>query len=172
MTAKEVSRYLRLPLSTVYYLAQNGSMPTVKFGSRYRFRLEDIQIYLHGESKSHTPSISQKKESSQEKRRHARFMVRFLTTIGDDEARSKAVITNISESGAYLSDFRLVTRLQPIRIDEVLPIKTNEFGELKVKVVRLFGRRQDDECHGRMGIGVEFVQLSGDWRHRLKTLVN
>jgi excisionase family DNA binding protein len=45
ITAAEVAELLQLPVSTVYYLARRGEIPTSRFGRAYRFfrpRLEEL----------------------------------------------------------------------------------------------------------------------------------
>ena len=42
LTAKEVAEYLRMPQSTVYYLAKSGGLPCFRVGGRWRFRREDL----------------------------------------------------------------------------------------------------------------------------------
>ncbi len=39
---KEVSKYLKIPISTVYRLTQSGKIPAVKVGKHWRFRKKDI----------------------------------------------------------------------------------------------------------------------------------
>ncbi len=41
-TAEEVSSYLRIPLSTIYKLAQDKVLPGFKVGKHWRFRRETI----------------------------------------------------------------------------------------------------------------------------------
>lgn len=41
-TADEVSTYLRIPLSTIYKLAQDKVLPGFKVGKHWRFRRETI----------------------------------------------------------------------------------------------------------------------------------
>ena len=48
MTIKEVSDFLRIPLSTVYLLAKTGKLRGGKFGRHWRFDEQDILDYLHG----------------------------------------------------------------------------------------------------------------------------
>jgi excisionase family DNA binding protein len=52
LTAKEVANLLRMPLSTVYYLSKNGTIPSVQIGRIWRFRKDEILrlIYRRGES--------------------------------------------------------------------------------------------------------------------------
>lgn len=46
MTVKEVSDFLRLPLSTIYDLVKRGKLPGAKFGRQWRFLEEDILGYF------------------------------------------------------------------------------------------------------------------------------
>jgi len=43
LTADEVGRRLRLPLSTVYHLAKTGKLPAVQFGRSWRFPAASIE---------------------------------------------------------------------------------------------------------------------------------
>lgn len=45
-TAEEVSKYLRIPLSTVYKLAQEKVLPGFKVGKHWRFRKDIIQKWI------------------------------------------------------------------------------------------------------------------------------
>ena len=42
MNIKEVSGYLKIPISTVYKLAQSGEIPAVKVGKHWRFMKKDL----------------------------------------------------------------------------------------------------------------------------------
>jgi len=46
MTVEDVAEYLRIPLSSVYRLAQRGKMPCKKAGRRWRFHWEAINRWL------------------------------------------------------------------------------------------------------------------------------
>lgn len=52
ITVKETSKYLRIPLPTVYYLVQRGQLPAVQIGGRWRIKrkLLDRDILKNGES--------------------------------------------------------------------------------------------------------------------------
>lgn len=52
LTADEVGRRLRLPLSTVYHLAKTGKLPAVQFGRSWRFSAAGIERMEGG-----TPSL-------------------------------------------------------------------------------------------------------------------
>ena len=46
LTIEEASKYLRIPLSTLYKLAQDGKIPCQKVGRHWRFRKETIDHWL------------------------------------------------------------------------------------------------------------------------------
>jgi len=46
MTIEETSRYLRIPLFSLYRLAQSGKIPCQKVGRHWRFRREAIDRWL------------------------------------------------------------------------------------------------------------------------------
>ena len=51
LTAEEVAEYLRLPLSTVYKLAQEKRLPGFKVGKHWRFRKETLNEWLRQQEK-------------------------------------------------------------------------------------------------------------------------
>lgn len=46
-TAEEVSTYLRIPLSTIYKLAQDKILPGFKVGKHWRFRRKTILQWIN-----------------------------------------------------------------------------------------------------------------------------
>lgn len=48
MTIEETSKYLRIPLSTLYKLAQNGKIPCQKIGRHWRFHRSTLIEWLAG----------------------------------------------------------------------------------------------------------------------------
>ena len=46
LTAEEVSKYLRIPQSTVYKLAQDKVLPGFKVGKHWRFRESTIKDWV------------------------------------------------------------------------------------------------------------------------------
>ena len=46
LTLMEVAALLRVPKSTVYKLAQNGTVPAFKVGKHWRFLHRDIEVWL------------------------------------------------------------------------------------------------------------------------------
>lgn len=52
MTLAEVSKYLRLSMSTVYRMANDGKLPVSKIGRRWRFRKSTIDQFLADSERS------------------------------------------------------------------------------------------------------------------------
>ena len=46
MTIEETSHYLRVPLSSLYRLAQSGKIPCQKVGRHWRFRRQALERWL------------------------------------------------------------------------------------------------------------------------------
>ena len=44
LNIKDVATYFRIPVSTVYKLAQEGKVPAVKVGRHWRFLKKDLQL--------------------------------------------------------------------------------------------------------------------------------
>lgn len=42
LNIREVSNYLKIPVSTVYKLAQDGKVPAIKVGKHWRFLKKDL----------------------------------------------------------------------------------------------------------------------------------
>ncbi len=42
LNIKEVSDYLKIPVSTIYKLAQDGKVPAIKVGKHWRFLKKDL----------------------------------------------------------------------------------------------------------------------------------
>ena len=54
LTIEEASRYLRIPLSSLYKLAQDAKIPCQKVGRHWRFRKATIDLWLDERS---SPSL-------------------------------------------------------------------------------------------------------------------
>lgn len=64
LTAEEVAKYLRLPLSTVYKLVQDKRLPGFKVGKHWRFRNESIQGWIKLQEELNNPLTNQTQNSS------------------------------------------------------------------------------------------------------------
>lgn len=48
MTLAEVASYLRIPVSTIYKLSREGSIPAQKLGKQWRYHKTAIDYWLKG----------------------------------------------------------------------------------------------------------------------------
>lgn len=51
-TAEEVSRYLRIPQSTIYKLVQDKRLPGFKVGKHWRFSKDTIQKWIKNQEQN------------------------------------------------------------------------------------------------------------------------
>ena len=64
LTAADVAKFLRIPKTTVYDLAQRGRLPAFKVGRHWRFRKTRIEQWLERQengSISHRSTIAQRR---------------------------------------------------------------------------------------------------------------
>jgi len=57
VTVQEVADYLKMSPQTIYRFAQQGRIPALKVGNRWRFRLADIETWLQQQGDRVVPSI-------------------------------------------------------------------------------------------------------------------
>lgn len=48
MTVEETAEFLRVPVSSVYKMAQQGKIPAQKVGRHWRFYLPTIKLWMSG----------------------------------------------------------------------------------------------------------------------------
>lgn len=58
----ELSRYLRIPKSTLYKLTEAGKIPTFKVGKQLRFRKEGIDKWVLSEERKTTRMKGRKRD--------------------------------------------------------------------------------------------------------------
>ena len=54
LTIQELHEYLKIPIPTLYALAQHGRIPAAKVGKHWRFRRVDIDAWLQAQGKGLT----------------------------------------------------------------------------------------------------------------------
>jgi excisionase family DNA binding protein len=57
LTVKETSKYLRIPLPTVYYLVQRGQLPAIQIGGRWRIKKDALDKDILKEDRAGQPTI-------------------------------------------------------------------------------------------------------------------
>ena len=51
LTVEELSRFLRIPKPTIYYLSQKGEIPGIKIGKHWRYNRKTIEKWLKSKEK-------------------------------------------------------------------------------------------------------------------------
>jgi excisionase family DNA binding protein len=54
LNIKDTAKYLRIPVSTIYRLAQLGKIPAVKVGKHWRFLKKDLQLLFVQKREEHS----------------------------------------------------------------------------------------------------------------------
>ena len=103
MTAKEVSQYLRIPLSSLWNLTKKGKIRGVKVGKHWRYLESDIEVFLQANASCSGGENGALKIS--ERRRHPRLncdLPTELTILLLEKLRFKkaGMIRNLGEGGA------------------------------------------------------------------------
>src|ERR1700719_4086618 len=57
LTVKETSKYLRIPLPTVYYLVQRGEIPAIQIGGRWRIKKTALGHDILRQDKQGQPTV-------------------------------------------------------------------------------------------------------------------
>ena len=60
---KGAASYLRMPVSTIYRLAQDGRIPAVKLGKHWRFLKENLQLLFDQKGQENSQIPENKEES-------------------------------------------------------------------------------------------------------------
>lgn len=58
LTLKEVAAYLKLAEKTAYRLTSEGKLPGFKVGGSWRFKREDLEMWIEGQKTQNYPSIT------------------------------------------------------------------------------------------------------------------
>ena len=66
LNIKEVSCYLKIPVSTIYKLIQEGKIPAVKLGKHWRFMKKDIECLFVQAHSAHDRSRSEDSKENSE----------------------------------------------------------------------------------------------------------
>jgi excisionase family DNA binding protein len=62
LNIKELSDYLKIPVSTIYKLIQDGKLPAVKLGKHWRFMKKDIDHLFEQEGPAKVEFSTRKEE--------------------------------------------------------------------------------------------------------------
>ena len=160
MTIKEVSQYLRIPVSTIYDLTRKGKLRGGKFGKHWRFLKEDIVGYLHGDQ-----GISRVCVQTKEYRQYPRINTKIPSTVvaglAEKNATFSGAIRNLSVNGAYF--VMKLTNGFPGSLEAGDPVEI--LFELPGAVPRRIeaeGRIVHQKKNGYLGNGIKFKHLSAE----------
>lgn len=177
LTIKEVSHYLRIPVSTVYDLARAGKIKGRKFGKHWRFLEEDIVSYFHGNSPSFA-SQNSVLEHRQHPRVNMRVRAEVATLLSSTRSPVKGTIHNLSAGGVYFVADTVEAEQQvppaevpepfnagdPVRITfelpDAVPVRIEEQGRV---IHRVPGNR--------LGSGIKFKHLHARDMERIQSYV-
>lgn len=161
LTTKEVSEYLRIPVSSLWSLTRKGKIRGVKVGKHWRYLESEIQAFLAG-SNGHS-KIS-------DNRRHCRINCEIpakLTILlsGKDEFPIEGLIRNLSEGGALLVyEGPLAEVGDPVKI--VFAIEGNHSPKFE-----LFGRVVHKSSNSKAEAGIKFRGISSNDREVIRDYV-
>jgi len=104
MTPSQVSFFLNIPLSTVYYFSKKGVLKSFRVGHKWRYRRADIEAYLlEGAPEEDDGREAERKDQREAIRLNTSIDCSFDITIPDrKKVTGKADILNISHNGVLL----------------------------------------------------------------------
>jgi len=175
LTVREVSDYLKIPLSTLYELTQKGKIKASKVGRHWRYLEEDILNYLHGSESRET--------CFDERRRHPRIntetraLLRILLYSKNGSGK-EGVVTNVSEGGMRFVFSAEASRIlapeagvfceaevgDPVRVLFTMGGEKNKALELDGRVVHKFK-------NGSISVGIKFKNISPEDRAFIREYV-
>ena len=160
MTIKEVSQYLRIPVSTIYDLTRKGKLRGGKFGKHWRFLKEDIVSYLHGD-----PGISRVCVQSEEHRQYPRINTKIPSTVvaglAEKNASFSGTIHNLSVTGAYFVMKTAAGFPRTLEAGDPVEILFEVPGAVPHRI-EAEGRIVHQKKNGTLGNGIKFKHLSAE----------
>lgn len=140
LTATDVSRYLKIPLSTLYALTKKGKIKGIKVGKHWRYSAEAIEAFFHSKS-----------ESSDDRRQNPRLNCEIAARLCISLERRKArvfegSVHNVGNGGAlfiYSNGHTEASERIPVEVGDPvilrfrLPSDTNGAREVEGRIIYL-----------------------------------
>lgn len=106
MTTKEISEYLRIPLSTIYRLTKNGSIKGIKIGKQWRYSKTDIEKYFRGGIDTVNAHLNEFTERRVYPRMNCNFQCKSSIHIEGlkEICEGECTVANVSAGGVYLKN--------------------------------------------------------------------
>jgi len=175
MTIKEVSEYLRIPVSTIYELASQGKLRGGKFGKHWRFLEQDILNYLHGDmTKTSGPEEPREKREDDRVNTEIPSGMTVLLTV-KKRMEVDGTMKNLSVGGAYIVSPRPAAATpdtagsasgvlpevgDPVKVTFRMPGDASSEMEIEGRIVH-------QSVNGKMGNGIKFKNLSDETRGKI-----
>lgn len=175
MTPREVANFLKLPLSTVYKLTQEGRLRGVKLGKHWRYLASDVRLQIAAPAPTASGLLA---AEAAERRRHPRIDVRMPAQFRVEvpqvkQCTGKGAIANVSRGGLMLVIDELSVQGQLVRLDDPIQVELQAapFGTttLAGRIVRFAEGPQTT-------LGVELAplpdELAGKWSAWVEGMVH
>ncbi|MEA3489167.1 MAG: PilZ domain-containing protein [Candidatus Omnitrophota bacterium] len=171
ITVKRASKYLSIPLRTVYRLVNQGMIKSIRIGGKINCLLSDVEhCYEYG-----TNSFPEKERSANDqfdKRKHPRsntnLICRYLISLPPfKDISSEAIIKNLSAGGVFL--FSQNKALTGIDVDDRIELSfLLDLDNYKTVNVDIKGRvvRKSEK-----GIAVKFRDIDENIKKSIKKYV-
>ena len=145
LTIQEVSRLLKIPVSSLYELTKKGKIKGVKFGKHWRYLERDITDYFSGHSRPALPP---------ERRLHPRINCEVSVRLSAVLKREKnsdltATLQNLSLKGLHLADSACLDLQIGDPVKVIFEIDSSAL-EIEGRVVHCVGR----------GAGIKFRKIT------------
>ncbi len=147
VTVQVVADYLKMSPQTIYRFAQQGRIPAIKVGNRWRFRLADIEAWLQQQDGRMSPIlvVGDERDTGQ----------RFSQVLGDGGYR-----TEVTHSGAEAVEALRRRRYALIFLDLLMPgmdgletLRAIRQIDREAKVVIIAGQRDNELLEQALQLG-------------------
>lgn len=157
MTPREVANFLKLPLSTVYKLTQEGRLRGVKLGKHWRYLASDVRQQIAAPMPLALAAGAERRRAP---RIDVRLPVQFRVEVPQvKQCSGKGAVANVSRGGLLLVIEELSVQGQLVRLDDPIQVELDSavFGTttLQGRVVRVAEGPQTS-------LGVELAALPAD----------
>lgn len=163
LTTKEVSKYLGIPLRTVYRLAEQGKIKSIRIGGKLRFFKDDIEKHYYlGTDFSYEPA--RRNTEFIERRTFPRINTNLISRYSVNlppfkDFNTEGLIKNISANGVLL-----ITKgegLDEIEIDDPIELDFNLISKDKILNIKVTARVVRKV---RNGLGIRFRSIKEEDR--------
>ena len=163
LTSKEVSDYLRIPVSTLWTLTKKGKIRGIKVGKHWRYLESEVHAFLNGNGNGSvaSESISNKRIFQ---RINCEIPVRIFLLIGQtNDSEKVGMISNLSEGGARIICRGLQAKVgDPVKMFFLIPENGSHLSEFRGRVIYVYSNSTRE-------LGIKFKNVSPSDR---KAIVN